>query len=281
MNVFECFWRFCIDKPSKSVIIDLENNKGNKKMLTSDRQNEILKSVNENGSVSVADLMEQLGASESTIRRDLLFLDKAGKLKKVHGGAKQLSDSFLSVEYNMDTKSTLNVDQKEAVGKYAATLIHDDDFVFIDAGSSTMHMVEHIGRSKAVFVTNGIAHAKKLIKKGLRVIVIGGELKLSTEAIIGIEAVSNVEKYNFTKSFMGTNGISVTRGFTTPDISEALLKKRVCELAYVNFVLADNTKFGVTSSVTFADIRSACIITDTQPAEDFSKATVIKVVPEE
>jgi DeoR family fructose operon transcriptional repressor len=250
-------------------------------MLTSDRQNEIIKIVNRSGSATVSELMSRFDASESTIRRDLIFLDKAGKLKKVHGGANSIKDSFFSVEYDMDTKSALNVGEKEIIGKYAASLINDDDFVFIDAGSSTMHMVDNIAPSKAVFVTNGIAHAKKLTKKGLKVFVIGGELKLSTEAIIGIEAVSGIQKYNFTKAFIGTNGISVTRGLTTPDVEEAMLKSRVCELSYVTFVLADSTKFGVTSSVTFADIKNVCLITEKPAGSEFTDATIVKVAPQE
>ena len=248
-------------------------------MLTSDRQNEILKIVNRDGSATVADLTEKLSASESTIRRDLIQLDSEGKLKKVHGGANSISDSFSSVEYDMDTKSALNTEQKEKIGRYAATLINDDDLVFIDAGSSTMQLVDSLGQSKAVFVTNGVAHAKKLIKKGLKVFVIGGELKLSTEAIIGIEAVSNIEKFNFTKAFIGTNGISVSRGFSTTDVEEALLKRRVCELSYMTFVLADSSKFGVVSAVSFADIKKCCILTDSQQKPEFHNETIIKIAP--
>lgn len=249
-------------------------------MLASDRQNEILKLVNRSGSVTVSELMTRFDASESTIRRDLIFLDKAGKLKKIHGGANSMRDNFSPVEYDMDTKSTLNVEQKEIIGKYAASLIHDDDFVYIDAGSSTMRLVDHIVPCKAVFVTNGIAHARKLTKKGLRVFVIGGELKLLTEAIVGIEAVSGIQKYNFTKAFLGTNGISVTRGLTTPDVDEAMLKRRVCELSYVTFVLADTSKFGVTSSVTFADLKNVCLITEKPVTREFSEATIVKTAPQ-
>ena len=246
-------------------------------MLTSDRHNEILKIVNRNGSATVADLTEMLSASESTIRRDLIFLDNEGKLKKVHGGANSINDSFSSVEYDMDTKSSLNIEQKVKIGSYAATLINDDDFVFIDAGSSTMHLVDNIGQSKAVFVTNGVAHAKKLIKKGLKVFVIGGELKLSTEAIIGIEAVSNVEKFNFTKAFLGSNGVSVSRGFSTTDVEEAMLKRRICELSYLTYILADSSKFGVVSTVSFADIKKCRIITEKQQKPEYHNETTVLI----
>lgn len=71
----------------------------------------------------------------------------------------------------------MNINEKEAIAKYAASQINDDDFVFIDAGTTTFLMTKYISSSKATFVTNGIAHAKELTAKGCKVFVIGGELK--------------------------------------------------------------------------------------------------------
>lgn len=247
-------------------------------MLTPERQSAILKLVNEKNSVTVAELVKLFDTSESTIRRDLITLDENGKLKKVHGGATSLVDNFTPFEYDVQTKTLLNVTEKEEIGKYAASLILDDDFVFIDAGTSTLHMVEHIENTKATFVTNGVEHAKKLLQKGLEVYIIGGKIKFSTEAIIGIEAIENVKKYNFTKCFMGTNGISVARGLSTPDVDEAMLKKQVVELSYLTFILADNSKFGKTSPVTFADIKKVCIITDKLFDKSYAEHTIIKEV---
>lgn len=79
------------------------------------------------------------------------------------------------------------------VGKYASTLINDKDFVFIDAGTTTEKLIDSIVHTKAVFVTNGILHAKKLIQKGCRTYLIGGELKLATEALVGAEIIDNLK----------------------------------------------------------------------------------------
>lgn len=85
-------------------------------------------------------------------------------------------------------------------------------------------MIDFITARQAVFVTNAITHAKKLAQKGCTVYILGGEFKAITEAIVGEEAVSSVEKYNFTKGFWGANGISMQRGFSTPELKEALVK---------------------------------------------------------
>ena len=247
-------------------------------VLPINRQNAIIRAVAEKHSATVSELAEIIDASESTVRRDLIELDKQGKLKKVRGGAAAVSDDFISLEPDVYTKQTLNVAEKDMIARYAAAQINKDDFVFIDAGTSTEKMIDYIETADATYVTNGIAHALKLLKKGFRTIIIGGALKPGTEAIIGANALNNLKQFNFTKAFIGTNGITVENGFTTPDIEEAQLKKEAVERSYIAFVLADHTKFNKLSAVTFSPIDKACIITDMLPDKEFAKKTVIKEV---
>ena len=123
-------------------------------MLTQDRQSKILSILNEQGSVTVSRLTEILSASESTIRRDLTSLASEGKLNKVHGGATALNQEFVRFE----DKLTKHTDEKIRIAEYAARQIQDDDFVFIDAGTSTLLMTSYLKNSKATFVTNGVCH---------------------------------------------------------------------------------------------------------------------------
>ena len=122
-------------------------------------------------------------------------------------------------------------------------------------------MINFISNTKAVFVTNGIVHARKLIKKNCTTYILGGELKLTTEAIVGAETVNSLRKYNFTKGFFGTNGVDIDRGFTTPDVKEAMVKEEALHRSRKRFVLCDQSKFDEISSITFADIKDAKIIT--------------------
>lgn len=248
-------------------------------MLTQERFSLILNILKDKKTVTITELTQELKASESTIRRDLSQLDKLGKLHKVHGGAVVIEDdSFSMFEASVEAKSSLNIEEKAAIGKYAASLINNEDFVFIDAGTTTEHLIDYINNTKAVFVTNGIVHAKKLIQRGCKAYVIGGELKLATEAIVGADGISNLKKFNFTKCFIGTNGISLDKGFTTPDLDEALIKREAIERSYMRYVLADHTKFGKVLSVTFSNIENACIITDFLPDDKFRKTTIVKEV---
>lgn len=246
-------------------------------MLTEERQNQILKYLDEQKAVTVIELTELLDASESTIRRDLNSLHKQGKLVKVHGGATKKGHTVAAVEYDMTTKSSLYQDEKRRIAKYAASLIENNDFVFIDAGSTTELMTEYIA-SPAEFVTNGIMHARKLAMKGFRVHLIGGEYKLSTEAIVGTEALQSVQAFHFTKAFLGVNGISVSGGYTTPDTREAVIKSEVVKRSYDTYVLGDSSKFDMDSSVTFASLKDAQVITDKIPAPEYQEYTIIKEV---
>ena len=236
-------------------------------MLTQDRYRAILDLLEEKNSVTVSELTKLLDSSESTIRRDLSALDEMGKLTKVFGGATSITRNEGVFEDAVSTRETVMSDEKDAVAEYCAKLIHDSDFVYIDAGTTTLKLVDHITNTNATYVTNGITHARMLIHKGMQ-----------TEAVVGAEAIKSINCFNFTKAFMGANGIDIGSGFTTPDIEEGLIKETAINKSYMAFVLADHSKFRRVYSVTFAPLQKCCIITDKLPTPDFSQATVIKEV---
>lgn len=246
-------------------------------MLTQERHNKILELLTKQDTVTVGELSQGLETSESTIRRDLVTLDKMGKVKKVHGGVAAIHRVSTVFEEDVTTKSALNVTEKEAIGRVAAGLVTNDDFVFIDAGTTTAAMIDFIyDNVRATFVTNGIVHAKKLIQKGLKAYIIGGQIKLTTEAVVGTEAINNLRKYNFTKTFIGTNGISVKGGYSTPDVEEAAVKSEVLKRGRNNFILGDHTKFDKEYAVTFGILKDACIVTDELEDNEFRKHAVVK-----
>ncbi|HHZ06487.1 MAG TPA: DeoR/GlpR transcriptional regulator [Clostridiales bacterium] len=247
-------------------------------MLTEERHSKILKLLQDKKAVSVTELTGLLGTSESTIRRDLNTLGEMGKLNKVHGGATVIENSYSLYEEDVETKAQKCIKEKQAIAKYAANLINDEDFIYLDAGTTTAMMIDYIGDTKATFVTNGISHAKALLLKGLKAYIIGGQLKLSTEAIVGAEGVSNIRKYNFTKAFLGINSISAKSGYSTPDMEEALIKMEARNNSFVTFVLADHTKFNRVSAVTVGNLNEACIITDKLSDKSYEDYTVVREV---
>lgn len=247
-------------------------------MLIQDRHSKILEIIKNRGSVTVPELCKILSASESTIRRDLSALTEIGKINKVRGGATLLSQEFLNREESINKKVHTNYNEKSKIAEYAASLINDDDYVFIDAGSTTFLLACAITNTKATYITNGIAHAQELASKGCRVTVLGGELKSSTEAITGVIAAKNLQQYNFSKAFLGINGITEKQGFTTTDIEEATIKAVAIERSFVSYVLTDSSKFGKVSAVTVAPLDSSVIICDICSDNEIKSKTVIKEV---
>lgn len=230
-------------------------------MLIEKRFREILEIVNKEKSVTVRELMEHLDASESTIRRDLNTLSQEGKLIKVHGGAVAVEGVYAGYDAQVRVRQELNVEDKEKIAGYAAGIIKDDDFVYLDAGTTTEKVIDYLTSSHTIFVTNSWIHAKKLSGKGYRAYILGGEFKSDTEAVVGEEALESLRKYNFTKGFFGTNGISRKEGFSTPDVREASVKGAAMSRCGDRYVLADHSKFSKISPVTFADFSGAKVIT--------------------
>ena len=136
-------------------------------MLAEERFALILEQLNEQRTVTVQQLCEALHTSESTIRRDLTELDRQGRLTKVHGGATLPDSRFLADEPTMEAKETLAVAEKRSIAAAAAALIAAEDFVFIDAGTTTLELVRALTgvALKATYVTNGVAHARLLAQK--------------------------------------------------------------------------------------------------------------------
>lgn len=159
-----------------------------------ERYSIILEQVKKNKSVKLPELCGLLRASESTVRRDLTSLDQKGLLKKVHGGAISIDDrNFSLVEHDVESKSKMFAEEKIAIASFAASLIDDGDFVFIDAGTTTEKMIDFLPDKNVTFVTNAFEHAKKMAQKGFRVYIPAGEIKTTTEAIVGAECVSSLQ----------------------------------------------------------------------------------------
>ena len=235
-------------------------------MIAEERHAHIMSMVNEHGAVTVLDLMEALDASESTIRRDLVKLNRDGLLNKVHGGATRIRDEYVVYDQSFTGRQSLNMPQKQVIATFAARLIGPDDFVFIDGGTTTQCLVEAITETHATYLTNSLPHAQRLLAKGCRTLLPGGMIKPVTEVLVGAETVNAIRRYHFTIGFWGTNGAGLETGFTTPEFSEAAVKQISLEHTVRPYILADSSKFSKISLITFADFSDATVVTDRLPA---------------
>ena len=234
-------------------------------MLAEERLSRIMKLLSQQRTATVQELCEALDASESTIRRDLNELDRMGKVNKVHGGATLPDSQFLADEPTMAAKEALAVVQKKCIAKAAAALITAEDFVFLDAGSTTLALARELSGPAldARYVTNGVAHARLLAQKGCKVFLVGGLLQ-----------------YNFTKAFLGANGVALDAGFTTPDPEEAAVKATVVRRAREAWFLVDDSKFARIYPAVIAELSGGAILTNHCPNPKYRQFTLVKEAAE-
>lgn len=247
-------------------------------MLTEERHQLILDAIKEKGRAKINELVNITDTSESTIRRDLTYLEQANLIKRVHGGATLLKGRFNEPSYK--EKEVQSMNEKTEIAKYAASLIEEGDCIYLDAGTTTFEMIKYIDKRDVVIVTNGLKHINELMENNINAYILGGKVKSRTRAVIGTDALKNLEKFTFDKSFIGINAIHIDYGFTTPDSEEAILKERAINYSREAFILADNSKFGEVAFVKVANFDKASIITDSK-FEDYDKyleKTKIKVV---
>lgn len=245
--------------------------------MDNQRHRIILNELDKKGNVTVASLVELTGASESSIRRDLVELDHQGFLKRVHGGATLIPKVTQTIEDPLGKRQLLNADEKKKIAKYAASLIEAHDVVYLDAGSSTLELIEYLDQKEAHYITNGLMQAQQLTLKGFHVVCLGGEIRNITGACVGANAMKSLSRYHFSKGFFGTNGIDLMNGFTTPDSEEAAIKELAMERCQMSYVLSDYSKFNKVYHVTFGQINDAVIITDHCEKEIKEQATVVEV----
>lgn len=243
-----------------------------------ERKKLIMKELNKLGTVYVTDLVEIISASDSTIRRDLVELDEQGLLKRIHGGATLLPKENNSKEDPLSERQNVNLLEKKRIAEYAACLIEKDDVVYLDAGSTTLEMIDYFTHKDAFYVTNGLMQAHHLSLKGFPVVCIGGEVRGMTGACVGGKAFQSLSKYHFTKGFFGTNGVDNEYGFTTVDSEEAIIKEEAMNRCSMRYVVCDHTKFQKVCPIHFADLDDALIITDQCSHSDIKKyATIVEV----
>ncbi len=248
-------------------------------MLTPERHQIILNILNDKKNVKIQELVEATSSSESTIRRDLSQLEKEHLLRRVHGGASTLHQT--SEEPSLVEKSTKNHQSKVEIATHAANLVRNGDCIFLDAGTTTLEMIPCLKDKSITVVTNGLRHLHMLSEYGITTYVTGGYIKHKTGALIGNAAQQSLNGFYFDLAFLGTNGVDLTAGYTTPDPEEAGLKRTALKQAENAYILVDGSKFNEITFTKFADIDEANIITDQSgklSSEPYQEKTMIQVV---
>lgn len=226
-------------------------------MLKTERKQLILEELNQHHVVSLEKLVSLLETSESTVRRDLDELEAENKLRRVHGGA-ELPHSLQ--EETLQEKSVKNLQEKKLLAQKAASLIKEQDVIFIDAGTTTAFLIHELGNKNVTVVTNSIHHAAQLVEKQIPTVMVGGSVKMATDASIGGVALNQINQLHFDRAFIGMNGVD-DGYYTTPDMEEGAVKRAILENAKQTYVLVDSSKIGQTCFAKVAPLKRAIVIT--------------------
>lgn len=233
-------------------------------MLASQRRAAILSMVQDSGAVRVSDLVEQLGVSDMTVRRDIERLDTDGLLERVHGGALALLPRATD-EPGFTAKSSLMTAEKHAIAQAAARLVDPGATIGISAGTTTYEFARAIRNVPLLtVVTNSVPVAQLLHDGGgNHVVVLTGGVRTPSDALVGPVAVAALQGLHVDRLFLGAHGIDRQAGLTTPNLVEAETNRALVRSSRSVCVLADHSKVGIVGLSTFMPLDEVdTLITD-------------------
>lgn len=240
-------------------------------MHANEREELILRLLNDKGFVSFKELERRVAGSPATIRRDLERLATDGKLKRVHGGAKRVDVSDLGATPQslagapFHENVHLNPREKQAIGKVAATLCQQGEGVMIDGGSTTLQMCPHLAGLNLQVLTNSLHIVSALIgQRGTRVLVPAGAVFPEQSIILSVFGEDGMPRFHAPRLFMGAASIG-PQGLMQADVVLVAGERRLIERADEVIVLADASKFEASSgNVVCALEEIDIVITDSR-----------------
>lgn len=232
-------------------------------MYATERQQAILERARLEGRVEVRDLAEQLDVTPETVRRDLTALERRGVLRRAHGGA--IPVERLGIEPGIADREARMAGQKERIAKAALDELPDGGAVILDAGTTTVRLAELLPTDRELtVVTHGLPIAALLAARpNITLHLLGGAVRGRTLAAVGPWTERALQDVYAEVAFLGTNGLTLERGLTTPDLAEAQVKRALVAAARRTVVLADHTKVGRSDFAQVAPLSAVdTLITD-------------------
>lgn len=219
-------------------------------LFPEERRQKLFEVLKQHSSMSVTELAKLLNVSEATIRRDLNELQELGMIERTHGGA--LLSTFSKFEPAYVDKTDKFLEQKQKIGAVAASLIENGETIILDSGTTTLQVLKHLkGKQNITVITNAVNFAQEIdINNDIEMVIIGGNVKFNTQALVGPLVQENLINFHADKVFIAANGFTLEKGFTTPDITEAFTKRAMVQGASKAIAVLDHSKFGKTSLTT-------------------------------
>lgn len=239
-------------------------------MYSAERRQEILRLVDENSRVAVDDLAGRFGVSTSSIRRDLNELDRLGLVQRTYGGAIGLTTR--SSETPFSERAISHHEEKERIGRVAASLIDPGDTLFIDGGTTTEFVLNYLPeQGHLTVVTFGLNIVQRLVgRENVTAILIGGILHSPTLTFGGVFANDSFDCFNlrFDKAFLAASGVSAEAGITNAGFEDIPIKRKAIRNSRKNILLVDSSKVGLIAAGVIAPAEELQQLITTHDAPD-------------
>ena len=233
--------------------------------MKADRILEMERLILQKGAATMDELREHFDISMNTVRRDVVELLKRGTVEKVYGGVCARRNEQVLTPYEVRRRGS--EEAKAAIGKRAAQLVHDGDIIFIDSGTTTLHMIDHLSHLRELtIITNNLeAINRALPHENITIIALPGQVRRKTRSFTGDDAVSYLRRFNVRIAFMASTGLS-SHGVTNSSPMEYEIKKCAVANTETTVLLLSRSKFGVTGLMTFAQPEDFdVLVTDEAP----------------
>jgi DeoR/GlpR family transcriptional regulator of sugar metabolism len=240
-----------------------------KDLYLEERRQEILKRVNQEGRVSVAELGQEFGVSEVTIRSDLQALADRRLLLRTHGGAVPAARGLYDL--SLALRRQRQIQEKGRIGMAGAEQVSDGDAIFLDSSSTALAIAQRLKhRRHLTIVTNSLAVAQELLDApDVTVVTLGGTLRRDTASLVGTDGLHMLRKFNIQKGFFGAHGINVPEGLTDVSAEEAEVKRPLVAMCRQVMAVLDATKWGQVGVASFASLEQVDrVITDMDAPAD-------------
>jgi DeoR family fructose operon transcriptional repressor len=229
-------------------------------MIPELRREELLKYITKQDIVHMKDLVDELGISLSTIRRDLQTMEKEGEVVVMRGGAVRLNTK--GYDEPVTKKKLINSEAKEIIAKKAADLVEDGDCIYVDSGTTTVAMLKYLDRKRITIVSSSTQMLEHLPIRGASSILLGGEVRDDLESVLGVLTEKMIMDLHFDKAFIGANGYIEDGGIYTYDLREARKKEVVKTQSKLVYALMDTSKKNKYAFAKVFDLNECILITE-------------------
>ena len=230
------------------------------------RLRKIQELLEEKKSISINDLCTTFDVSKNTIRRDIAELEKRGTINKVYGGiVLQEQEAPQAKAPTMIPEDNSDKIHKQKIARMAASLVQDDDVIYIDSGTTTMHMMPYLEDKHNITIVTASIHVINIAAASAKfnIIATGGTIYAPTKAFVGPSVLNCLKQYNISKIFISSTGISIENGLTTASPLECDIKRYLVDKTGKKILMVDSTKIDSASLISFCNLDEIdCIVVD-------------------